>query len=211
MQCLFIRGGCRCIAFPVPVQTLQHRKRNVIEYCLRYFTGCRRIHLDRYRQRTESFRWNRVYVLSDLSPIRSWVTKIVCDPQGNVWIATRSQGVFRYAANGEQLAHYPMREDDGNIFYLLCDKKGELWASTWARLYRFDKQKNQFTAFPLQDNPDSFYSMAMWEDAVGNLWAGTWTEGIWKINPQTGAVEQRHFAHPCHRRILVQCIIGRIG
>ena len=83
-----------------------------------------------------------------------------------------------------------MREDDGNIFYLLCDKKGELWASTWARLYRFDKQKNQFTAFPLQDNPDSFYSMAMWEDAVGNLWAGTWTEGIWKINPQTGAVER---------------------
>ena len=69
-----------------------------------------------------------------------------------------------------------MREDDGNIFYLLCD--------------RFDKQKNQFTAFPLQDNPDSFYSMAMWEDAVGNLWAGTWTEGIWKINPQTGAVER---------------------
>lgn len=132
----------------------------------------------------------RPVAADSLSPIRSWVTKIVCDPQGNVWIATRSQGVFRYAANGEQLAHYPMREDDGNIFYLLCDKKGELWASTWARLYRFDKQKNQFTAFPLQDNPDSFYSMAMWEDAVGNLWAGTWTEGIWKINPQTGAVER---------------------
>ena len=152
-----IRSGCRCTAFPVPVQTLQHRKRNVIEYCLRYFTGCRRIHLDRYRQRTESFRWNRVYVLSErklfftefltntisclcergdslwlgtdcgvyiferkperiipfrpvaadsLSPIRSWVTKIVCDPQGNVWIATRSQGVFRYA-NGKQLLITP--------------------------------------------------------------------------------------------------------
>ena len=125
-----------------------------------------------------------------ISPIRSWITKIVCDTQGNVWIATRTQGIFRYAADGSQLTHYPMQDDEGNIFYLLCDKKGDVWASTWARLYRFDKQKGQFAAFPLQGNPASFYSMAMWEDTVGNLWAGTWTEGVWKINPKTGAVER---------------------
>ena len=132
---------------------------------------------------------------ADSTSIRSWVNKIVCDTQGNVWIATRTQGIFRY--DGKQLTHYPMPEAGGNVFYLLCDKKGGIWASAWKNLYRFDKRQERFTVFPLQGNPDSFYSMAMWEDAVGNLWAGTWMQGVWKINPQTGAVERYMEPHGC--------------
>lgn len=119
--------------------------------------------------------------------INAWIDHIVCDKNGCVWIASRGQGVFCYNLQSEQLTRYAFPQNDSVILRFLCDRKGNLWASSRKGLYKLNRDSNRFQAFPLQGVEDEYlYTMALLEDESGNIWAGTWEKGIWKINPKTG-------------------------
>jgi ligand-binding sensor domain-containing protein len=55
---------------------------------------------------------------------------IVEDNNGDLWMATYNEGVWRY--NGKQVTHYAVKDGakDITIFSIYKDKKGELWLGT---------------------------------------------------------------------------------
>lgn len=61
------------------------------------------------------------------------------DDEGNIWMATYNQGVWRY--DGKEATHYPVKEGskDITLFSIYKDKKGELWlGSHETSLYKFN-------------------------------------------------------------------------
>jgi ligand-binding sensor domain-containing protein len=63
---------------------------------------------------------------------------IVEDQDGNLWMATYSDGVWRY--DGEELLHYPVKngEKEVSIFSIYRDRQGVLWLGTHnAGAYRY--------------------------------------------------------------------------
>ena len=69
---------------------------------------------------------------------------------------------------------------------------GRLWMGTFAGLQSYDPRTDRFTAHyvdpadPLTLAGQSCRALEI--DAAGRLWAGTWGDGVWLIDPATGEV-----------------------
>lgn len=133
--------------------------------------------------------------------IQSHIYTIKEDKNGNLWFATHGQGIFIYNPNNGQLTQYVSEGkentlDSNRVTTLLIDGKGNIWASTSLKsdhIYLFDTQKNQFTRFTLQTDTQ-FSVHIIKEDHYGNLWLGTWENGIYKVDKRSGKVET--YLHP---------------
>lgn len=133
--------------------------------------------------------------------IQSHIYTIKEDKNGNLWFATHGQGIFIYNPNNGQLTQYVSEGkentlDSNRVTTLLIDGKGNIWASTSLKsdhIYLFDAQKNQFTRFTLQTDTQ-FSVHIIKEDHYGNLWLGTWENGIYKVDKRSGKVET--YLHP---------------
>lgn len=133
--------------------------------------------------------------------IQSHIYTIKEDKNGNLWFATHGQGIFIYNPNNGQLTQYVSEGkentlDSNRVTTLLIDGKGNIWASTSLKsdhIYLFDAQKNEFTRFTLQTDTQ-FSVHIIKEDHYGNLWLGTWENGIYKVDKRSGKVET--YLHP---------------
>jgi len=114
------------------------------------------------------------------------ILTIASDKEGNVWIAVANNGVYRYSPKSQRLDRYPMKGINGRVSYLIIDDDNQVWASTnWAlpALWKLDKARNQFVAqSPKGVDPNILGSIAMTQDASGNIWIGTWSSGLVKID-----------------------------
>ncbi len=73
---------------------------------------------------------------------------VVEDDNGDLWMATYSQGVWRY--DGKNVTHYSVKDGSTNatVFSIYKDQKGELWLGTHeAGVYKFNGK--QFEKFEL--------------------------------------------------------------
>lgn len=64
---------------------------------------------------------------------------ITQDNEGNFWLATYENGVWKY--NGKELIHYPIKDGETNVylFTISNDKQGVLWFGTHnAGVYKFN-------------------------------------------------------------------------
>jgi signal transduction histidine kinase/ligand-binding sensor domain-containing protein/DNA-binding response OmpR family regulator len=111
---------------------------------------------------------------------QSWVTQIVQDQQGFLWIGTQS-GLNRY--DGYNFKVYNTIPGDtnslsnNNIMSLLVDRKNILWIGTSDGLNSYDIKNNKFAVFINDpDNQNSISDNYIWdmsEDKKGNIWIGT--------------------------------------
>lgn len=126
--------------------------------------------------------------------IQSHINTITEDKNGNLWFATDGQGVFFYDTTNNRLTQMDL--DSNRICTIFTDKKGNTWASTSPsnnNLYLFDPQKNQFVHFPLEIEKELSVQIIK-ETQEGDLWLGTWVNGICKVDRQSGKVET--YLHP---------------
>ncbi len=67
------------------------------------------------------------YPLKDGETDFPYFMSIVEDKQGDLWMATYSEGVYRY--NGEKLIHYPLKDGDTDVllFSIYKDRQAKLW------------------------------------------------------------------------------------
>lgn len=113
------------------------------------------------------------------------VRMLTFDRQGNLWVTTRANGVWRAApATGGQytLNYYTVPTAGGEC--LLADSKGRIWVGTEAGLMLFNENKQQFE----ECNYESFrfytdYVVnAIWEDYKQDIWLAT-NKGIIALQP----------------------------
>ena len=132
--------------------------------------------------------------LEGFSPGTS-VSALARDARGSLWLATL-EGLWRASASG--LVKVSLDRDAGSagddIYNLLGDHSGGVWAGTpWGLLY-WDPHRQPFELVPIGDRATGLSSsaliMALHEDVAGTVWIGTIGDGLYALSPSGS---WRHF------------------
>jgi ligand-binding sensor domain-containing protein len=119
-------------------------------------------------------------------PVRSMGTKnenVQCellDKDGNLWFSIKGEGAYRY--DGKSFTNFTTKDGLCNniVVSIIQDKAGNILFGTNRGICKYDG--NKFKPFPI---PDTLGITCMLEDKDGNLWFGTWTNGIYRYNGKT--------------------------
>ncbi|MCB0558551.1 MAG: histidine kinase [Lewinellaceae bacterium] len=107
------------------------------------------------------------------------VFSLHADCEGNIWVVNNNKPV--YAANRQ----FEFIEGGiNNIQAVLASQNGQLWVGCQDGLYVYDEQKRSFSLYK-KENVISLY-----ESSYGVIWAGTFGNGLFCIDPSTG--KERH-------------------
>ena len=125
---------------------------------------------------------------ADLSGIES----LAVDREGNVWYGSK-QGLFQ--SYGNHLSFLDLKNDllDANVFAVTPDSENNLWFSTQGGLFLRQREngkysiKNQLKGTPYE----KLFIIALYADKEGFVWAGSYGQGLLRINIKTGAI--KHF------------------
>jgi ligand-binding sensor domain-containing protein len=126
---------------------------------------------------------NGTYPVTDHTNIPR-ISRIYPDRQGNCWVNTGTQ---LYVSPGQDLLFYPVSGNEaGSPVHSLCaGRKEQLWYSTDQGLFcrELTTSVTRRIALPLKKN---IQIISLYEDAKGHIWAGTFGEGIYCIDPLSG-------------------------
>ena len=124
-----------------------------------------------------------------------WISRVIEDSSGALWIGTLDRGLVRMSRDGralETFRHDPrdagsLPSDD--VRALLEDAAGRLWVGTADGLALLDRFTGTFSRFRHDANDsaslrDSFV-MSLYQDPAGLLWIGTRTGGVSRFNPRS--------------------------
>ena len=138
----------------------------------------------RYNRDTDDF--TRMPELANM-----FVYKILEDFNGNLWLATYSNGVFRYDVNKKEWKNFIFHKNDSTslpydkVISICEDSRKRLWFMTQgAGFCRFNPENESFTRFDMSKGFPSNIIYRMVEDNWGNLWLTT-NNGLVCFNPET--------------------------
>jgi ligand-binding sensor domain-containing protein/signal transduction histidine kinase len=96
---------------------------------------------------------------------------ILTDAEGNVWMGSDGQGLFRFSGSPFTVVDESMGLKSGQVRSLIADRQGRLYFGTMdAGLYRYDGEKVTNMLLPFAPTP-TINAMAITAD--GKLWIGT--------------------------------------
>lgn len=132
--------------------------------------------------------------------IKGIINHITEDKEGNIWIATNQQGVFKYIPSKHDMEQYAFSDVSGQVYNILADNDNQIWAVSnqgkWG-IYKLNKAENKFEPFPLHysdSHKHDSQALAILEDSEHNLWLGTWECGLHKIDKYSG--QTTTYLHP---------------
>lgn len=128
--------------------------------------------------------------------IQTYVTDMIEDSDGEVWIATSGEGLYRFSPYDEiRLRVYRNIPGETNsisqniIMTLQQDSKQNIWIGTYSEgLCCFNKQSNAFVTYRKSNLPNNLSDNSIqkvFEDSHGNLWIGTFQNGLDLFDPLT--------------------------
>ena len=134
----------------------------------------------------------------------SWISSLLVDQDGTLWIGTNGGGLNRLAANSQIFQRFKHDPENPNslshnrIRSLFQDSNGFLWIGTdGGGLNRYDPVNGTFTRFLHNPNdPNSLSNdrvRSICEDHNGFIWIATDGGGINKLDPVSGNFI--HFRH----------------
>ncbi|MBI3425039.1 MAG: hypothetical protein HY011_19050 [Acidobacteria bacterium] len=103
-------------------------------------------------------------------------TDFTADRAGNIWIAT-GEGLFKYK-DDQEIAHYTTNDGlpSENVITIHLDRHGNLWAGTFEGLAQF--KDGRFISCNAETGSPKGFVRAIYEDADGVLWFGTYGDGL---------------------------------
>ncbi|MGC9471867.1 MAG: two-component regulator propeller domain-containing protein [Bacteroidales bacterium] len=142
-------------------------------------------------------------------PISNYISSIVEDSRGNLWIGT-IEGLMKYDAENEEFISVRLFDDIRNMESVGClqfDADGNLWVGTRYALYRITGESLQvvhekaiyadrFVSDP--DNPASIsgnYVISLLSGSNGDLWIGTYGQGLNLLRREDLKKESWVFSH----------------
>jgi len=111
------------------------------------------------------------------------VRRVMVDTDGSVWAGTRNGGLSHLDISAGTFSHYRFTSEIGpdDIYALLQDSNGNIWAGGDHGLSRIDRRSSDVTTFDL--GPHSVRSV--YEDSNGQIWAGTFGSGLQRFDAET--------------------------
>lgn len=104
---------------------------------------------------------------------------MLTDMEGNVWMASDGQGVFRFSGAQFTVLDETTGLPSGQVMSIAGDNYGRLYFGTYdAGLYVYENGAVFGLPLPIRGKP-AIYALKFWK---GNLWLGTGGAGLWKYN-----------------------------
>lgn len=103
-------------------------------------------------------------------------TDFTADRAGNIWIAT-DEGLFKYK-DDKEIAHYTVKDGlpSDSVITVHVDRHGNFWAGTYDGLAQF--KDGRFISYNAEADSPKGFVRAIYEDADGVLWCGTYGDGL---------------------------------
>lgn len=123
--------------------------------------------------------------------ITSAVNALHVEKNGKIWIGTMAQGIFIYNPQDQTLKAVELEKyslGQNAAWSIISDKSGTIWVGTRLGLLRYNANTEKLEAiegmFSTQDN-SMHEILCILDDSKGNLWLGTWDDGMRLYNKQT--------------------------
>ncbi len=170
----------KTFSFPIPDQPLG------VVNCLELFEGT-----DLWIGTLGNGIWRYSLLQGGLHPLPSLenakVKDLHRDIEGNIWIVTNTLGIC--SAN-RQFESIPTNFD--NVQSVLSDANNRLWVGTPNGLFTHHLDEKGRSSFHEQLPALKLNAISLFEDKFGNIWIGTYGQGLYVYRPATGAV--RHIS-----------------
>ncbi|MEO1257387.1 MAG: two-component regulator propeller domain-containing protein [Bacteroidota bacterium] len=138
--------------------------------------------------------WRYSLTQGELSPLPSLenakVTDLLRDIEGNIWVVSSTHGIC--SAN-RQFEFIPT--DIENVQSVLVDSKNRLWIGTPSGLFTHFTDRSGANSFQQYGTLANLNTTSLYEDVFGNIWIGTFGEGLYIFQPNSGAVRHIHTAN----------------
>jgi signal transduction histidine kinase/ligand-binding sensor domain-containing protein/DNA-binding response OmpR family regulator len=114
---------------------------------------------------------------------------ILIDRLGNLWLATRENGLYLFNEGQGLLAHFHSKDSlhylpQQEIAHVFEDRQGNIWLSSLGGgIFSFDPLSKSFRSFTRQDGLADNVVYGMQQDDEGRLWCFT-LSGLSRFNPQ---------------------------
>lgn len=125
------------------------------------------------------------------SPLQSLYTNIhaLCADGDYLWIGTFSKGLNRYNLKTNELVTYKQSDAPNSIsqnstFAICKDRQNTLWIGNLSGLNIYDYENDNFKQI---DEFQGIYIQDIFEDSDGKIWVATFTKGLYRHDPATGA------------------------
>lgn len=150
--------------------------------------------LVKYNPRDKTFRYFKPdYKRGSIAITGVQITALFEDSNGDIWIGEWDTGLNKYNTKEDKFEHVASRErgliplTDNRIQFIREDGPGVLWIGTENGLNKIYLNEKRSVAFSYNKNDEnslggnSLQSNAYVKDSLGNLWLGSWSGGLTKM------------------------------
>lgn len=135
--------------------------------------------------------------------IKTDITGIEQDTDGNIWLVTFGDGAFRLrtedALGDEPITADHFGNDEGindRIAGITALRDGRLcFIDATGVILELDKDRKAFKPFPVKGLPEIHRVTSLFEDSSGALWIGTFTGGAFRTDPNGGPLRTYDIAN----------------
>lgn len=108
----------------------------------------------------------------------TYLTAMLVDRKGSIWLGTESDGLLRISHNGVERMPADKELPGGRIISLFEDAEGSIWVGANGGLYRL--RETLFTNYSRSDGLSGDYIRTVLEDRRGRIWVGS-AQGLDRI------------------------------
>lgn len=125
------------------------------------------------------------------------VYDIFCDENKRVWVCTYSGGLSYFdqgSADVTQITHQinnPNSLNNDNVNKVIEDSRGNIWFATNNGVSSWNVSSNRWRTMYKNEQAQAQVFLSLCEDMHGNIWAGTYSSGVYVIDSESG----REIAH----------------
>ena len=117
------------------------------------------------------------------------------DKAGNLWIGTEGGGLNIYNPTKQEFQNFsynannPASAGADEVMSIYEDRLGQIWIGTSGGLKQFDPQTKLFKDFSGNNSIDNIRRLilSIYGDSKGKIWFSTSLEGVFQLDPSTGA------------------------
>lgn len=125
--------------------------------------------------------------------IDGFINAIAEDYQRNLWIGTHN-GLYKLNKKNDNIERIALPHPQvTNVETVACTHKGAVWVGTNKGLFIKKESEANFTQYKFETNIDV---KSILEDKQGQIWIGTWSQGLFRYDPMRNQLYTYHNVCP---------------